>query len=98
MELSEYQAVSARTLSENTPLSYLTIKLAGETGEVCELIGKSLRRGNELDLCEVEEELGDVLWYLAAIATHLGLNLEGVAEWNIKKLEGRHNANDPGYF
>ena len=38
---------------------------------------------------ELVKELGDVLWYINALAIELGVSLEHVAEVNIEKLKGR---------
>jgi NTP pyrophosphatase (non-canonical NTP hydrolase) len=35
------------------------------------------------------KELGDVLWYVAQVATELGLDLDAIAEGNIEKLLSR---------
>jgi len=40
-------------------------------------------------VAEIEKELGDVLWYLAQLATELGLNLEEVAKKNLEKIYSR---------
>ena len=37
----------------------------------------------------MSKELGDVLWYVAQIATELGLELEDVAQANLDKLRSR---------
>jgi len=42
---------------------------------------------------EIKKELGDVLWYIAQIATELGLSLDEIAVFNIKKLESRKKRN-----
>ncbi len=38
---------------------------------------------------ELEKEMGDVLWYLAQLATELDLPLENVAQGNLQKLKSR---------
>ncbi len=72
---------------------YPTLGLAGEAGEVAEKIKKVLRdKGGKIDdetRAAVEKELGDVLWYVAQLATELGLGLDRVAEANLAKLASR---------
>jgi NTP pyrophosphatase (non-canonical NTP hydrolase) len=48
---------------------------------------------NAEDKEEIKKELGDILWYLAAICTDLGLNLQDVAQTNHDKLESRKERN-----
>lgn len=96
MTLDDYQREAARTLTRQTPLpeamerAIMALGLAGEAGEVVELVKKSLGHGKPYGLDTIGAELGDVLWYLAAIATQHGLTLDGIAAQNIAKLRARH--------
>ena len=90
---SSYQANAERTAKGfNNPymIANWGLGLAGETGEVIELIKKSQFHGKGLDIDELAKELGDVLWYVSAICTQVGLSLEDVAERNIDKLMNRY--------
>lgn len=97
MRLDTYQQMAGRTIKVVTQkhegdlrtLTYTT-KLAGEVGEVCELLGKHIGHGHDLDVEELEKELGDVLWYVAALATLYDLHLEDIAVGNIAKLKKRY--------
>jgi len=75
-------------------LEYPTLGLAGEAGEVANVVKKIQRDfgGNLTDeiRARLKDELGDVLWYISACADELGLTLEEVAEFNVKKLAERH--------
>ena len=72
---------------------YPTLGLAGEAGEVAEKIKKVLRDKNgHIDKNmrqKLKKELGDVLWYLANLATEIDLSLEEIAAANLKKLTSR---------
>ena len=74
-------------------LYYPALGLAGEAGEVCEKIKKIMRDQNghltEDNAQELSKELGDVLWYLASIATEINMSLSAIAEDNMAKLQDR---------
>lgn len=84
----------------DTAVSYVGFKLAGETGEVMEKIAKFRWRGDPLPETTnlpreayirevVKKELGDALWYIAALAFEHGLTLEDIATANVAKLSSR---------
>lgn len=99
MNPSEYQRMAARTLID-APEFYFTdndmmiiwnaVGLAGEAGEVSDLIKKGIFHQHGLDIEKLAEEIGDVLWYIAALCTKLDLDLGEVMENNIKKLLARY--------
>jgi NTP pyrophosphatase (non-canonical NTP hydrolase) len=75
---------------------YCALKLNGEAGELAEHVGKAMRDdafGPEPLTTERREliikELGDVLWYLSAIADGLGISMNAVALKNLQKLKDR---------
>ncbi len=96
MRFSEYQLRSRATavypqLGHN--LAYPALGLCGEAGETAEKIKKALRDDDGILTDERREavaaELGDVLWYVAQLATEAGLELEVIAEANLEKLASR---------
>ena len=79
---------------------YPALGLAGEAGEVANKIKKIMRdRKGDVNNSpgevkdEIASELGDCLWYISALATDLGIGLDGVAFENIKKLDKRQANN-----
>ena len=96
MRLSDYQRDSRRTATypgAGANLVYPTLGLAGAAGEVAETVKKLLRDddgvlGDERRAA-LAGELGDVLWYVAQVATEAGLELEAIAEANLQKLLSR---------
>ncbi len=97
MTFEEYQKKALETAlyleDERNKVIYPSLGLAGEAGEVANKVKKVLRDKN-WDFSseirnEVEGELGDVLWYVAQVATDLNLSLENIVKRNIEKLASR---------
>ena len=97
MKLSNYQSIAHET-SMYTNIGgvkclYPILGLNGEAGELANKIKKVFRdRKGELTPelhDELVDELGDVLWYVAEIASALMVDLEYVAKKNLLKLEDR---------
>lgn len=98
MTFEEYQKFCKTTAiyPDNTKLMYPALGLTGEAGEVANKIKKLVRDGvpkDPNDLAAVKEqiaaEIGDVLWYCAALASDLDVSLGRVAKDNIDKLTSR---------
>src|SRR6266496_2831032 len=98
MLMDDYQQgtwFTARYPDDDTweALSYVTLGLAGEAGEIANKTKKIIRddRGDltEERRRELIDELGDVLWYCAALATELDVSLSRVAQNNLDKLASR---------
>ncbi|HEY7892968.1 MAG TPA: nucleoside triphosphate pyrophosphohydrolase family protein [Solirubrobacteraceae bacterium] len=95
MELSEYQRLSRRTAEypREAWLAYPALGLSGEAGEVAEHAKKVIRDdGGEITdarRAAMAKELGDVLWYVAQLASELELKLEDIAQANLQKLLSR---------
>lgn len=64
--------------------------LAGESGELIDLIKKWIFHGKPLDTDHAKKELGDVCWYIAMIAHSFGWNLDEILKMNIDKLKARY--------
>ncbi len=97
MDFSEYQKESRKTAKYPRPKgmewTYPALGLPGEAGEVADKIKKVLRDDNCVVTQErrdaLKKELGDVLWYVAQLATELDLDLDDVAQTNLEKLFSR---------
>ena len=84
-----YQEKATRTMGDGG-LAMTALGLAGETGEVVEMVKKHLYHGKPLDREKFTKELGDVLWYLSACCEVAGVDFAEVARANIEKLEKRY--------
>lgn len=94
MRMDEYQQLALRTAGHREDrqqvLTYTALGLTGESGEVAEMIKKAFYHGHALEKEALSKELGDVLWYLAVMASGLGLSLDRIASENIDKLRARY--------
>ncbi len=97
MNFEDYQSAAAKTALYPNRLKnveYPTLGLAGEAGEVANIVKKIQRDHGGVLTDEVREklkdELGDVLWYISACADELGLTLAEIAAHNVGKLAKRH--------
>lgn len=93
---NDYQRQSRRTWSlihTDHPIVYPTLGLVNEAGEVAGKVKKIFRDKQGVISAEdreaLKQELGDVLWYLAQIATEIGVDLDEVANANLSKLFDR---------
>lgn len=104
MTLDEYQKQAITTelmkrpdiVSANDPAFVAKVLgLVGEAGEVAEKFKKIVRdkqgKITEEDKREIIKELGDVLWYISAIASYLDTPLEELAQKNLDKLFSRRD-------
>lgn len=96
MHFDEYQELAMETAiypDKGRNFIYPVLGLCGEAGEVAEKVKKVIRDHNgrlsKDTIDAIKRELSDCCWYLAAIATELGLSLDDVAQGNLAKLKDR---------
>lgn len=72
---------------------YPALGMTGESGEVADKVKKVIRDNGAVftdeKKREIAKEIGDVMWYCAALANDLGYSLEEVGKMNIAKLQSR---------
>ncbi len=96
MDLNTYQTAALQVAiypNRGSNFVYPALGLVGEAGEVAEKLKKVIR-DNEGVLTDpvrdaVAKELGDTLWYLAALAFEMDYDLNEIAQINIDKLNSR---------
>lgn len=101
MDANKYQQDAGRTLidkpdfelsNDDIMLIWNAVGLAGEAGEVSEMIKKGIFHQHGLDREKLIKELGDVLWYVAALCTRLNVPMSEVMARNVAKLKERYPA------
>jgi NTP pyrophosphatase (non-canonical NTP hydrolase) len=96
MNFGDYQVLARRTskfkvgesLRENVLMAALG--LSGEVGELNDRIKKMFYHQHPTSRADIEDELGDILWYLSEMCSALSFNLQVIAYRNIEKLEKRY--------
>ncbi len=98
MNFNEYQKLAIQTALHTDKdfwysAVYRTLGLVGEAGEVAEKMKKIIRdkegKISAEEKTEIVKEMGDVLWYLQALADYLDVPFEEVAKANLDKLHSR---------
>lgn len=94
---NEYAELCSRTVSgigkgpdDNSDLIHGIFGATSEVGELADAAKRFLYYGKPLDLRNLKEEIGDVLWYLVLIARAAECTLQDCAEANIRKLSVRY--------
>jgi NTP pyrophosphatase (non-canonical NTP hydrolase) len=101
MTMYDYEEAAMNLAFYEHPLVYPALGLVGEAGEVADKVKKLYRDGHlslggdpilELNVdirVEIAKELGDVMFYVTAVASDLGFDLDEIATMNIEKLNSR---------
>lgn len=91
-----FERISKSLDKRETPFNRLVYPILGLVAEAGELANKAKKiardKDGQMDLEAVEDgvaELGDIQWYVAAIATELGTKLSKVGNRNLRKLFSR---------
>jgi NTP pyrophosphatase (non-canonical NTP hydrolase) len=91
---SEYQKNALRTASTAVTtehdLWHGVLGLVTESAEMADVLKKQHAYGKPIDLVNLKEELGDVLWYIALLCRALDTDMETIAQANIEKLKIRY--------
>lgn len=95
MNLNDYQDKVMSFRLPTADYEYALLGLVGEVGELFSLLAKAVRDGTDARVVDdgIKKELGDILWFIAAIAKDEGFSLEEIAQANYDKLASRaaHN-------
>lgn len=100
MDLNDYLKKASETAvypNIRNNWQYTLIGLTGELGELANILKKVIRDHNGVPTIEhykkIEDELGDIFWYLTMLCYEFHFDPNGVLENNIQKLNSRKLSN-----
>jgi len=70
-------------------LIHHSMGMSGESGELLDAVKKYIMYGKELDIVNIKEECGDILWYMARMLKLIGSDFGEVMKLNNEKLNGK---------
>ena len=93
-DLDMFQEEALRCMRSDLPYeaicSNMCMGLAGETGETVDIFKKHIYQGKDLDINDVIEEIGDILWYIANLCNVNKITMKECMESNVEKLRKRY--------
>lgn len=93
MTFNEYQELARRTqnpkLTQHERLLHALHGIASEAGEIHGIYQK-MYQGHILNVEQVIDEMGDLVWFISELADVLVIPLNGVAKHNVEKLRKRY--------
>lgn len=94
MKLNDYVKWTGKTCanlsSPGDDITHMLFGIITEAGELIDIFKKNMAYGKDLDWVNVNEEIGDMLYYIASFCRMNYLDLEEIIETNVKKLESRY--------
>lgn len=94
MNLNDYQLSALKTNAELGShvlnVLHMLLGMMTEIGELVDTYKKNLAYAKPIDMVNVEEEIGDIMWYIANFCTIEGLDLAKILDQNIAKLQTRY--------
>lgn len=94
MNITEYGKNAIKTLSQSGNLQtdslHMVLGMVTESAEIADVYKKNIGYGKQLDVTNIKEELGDLMWYIVNMCTINGWLIEEIMDANIAKLKARY--------
>lgn len=93
MTLKDYQTKCLRTFNKKdllTDMLHMSLGMVTEASEIADVMKKHIAYGREIDIVNIKEELGDLLWFIMGMCETINLDVEDVMQTNINKLAVRY--------
>lgn len=84
------EAIMAQMTPWKAHIDHMAKGMAGEAGEVVDCIKRHTVYNKELDVKNLQEELGDTLFFMQGIMREFGWSFTDLMEANMRKLDKRY--------
>lgn len=87
LKSKDYEAIAARMASpQMIDIQHALMGIQSEGGELADAVKRHLFYGTELDLVNLQEESGDLLWYIELLLAAIGYSMPQASNMNKAKL------------
>lgn len=94
MELNDYvkwtENTCAKLETNQQDIFHMLLGMVTEVGELSDIFKKALAYGKVIDWINVDEELGDLMFYIGSFCRINNINLNNIINKNVEKLESRY--------
>lgn len=94
MDINEYVKWTENTCASletnKDDIVHMLFGMTTEVGELIDIFKKALAYGKVIDWIHVDEELGDLMFYIASFCRINNINLSNIINKNVAKLEERY--------
>jgi NTP pyrophosphatase (non-canonical NTP hydrolase) len=95
MKENEYELFVAKLIDHRlgsipSPELHMLLGLVTETGELADAYKKQVGYEQPINMVNVVEEMGDILFYLTGLCYEVGITLNDLKQWNMVKLNKRY--------
>lgn len=98
LNFKEFSKLNKKRCEESFfPLNHWSLSdwataLAGEVGEMCNMI-KKRNRGEDIDTAEIGKEIADIVTYADLLSSRLGLDFEDIIKKKFNEVSDRKKSN-----
>jgi NTP pyrophosphatase (non-canonical NTP hydrolase) len=89
-ENRDFESIKSRINDHTIRLQHGAYGVSTEAGEILDMLKKHIYYGKPIDYTNIEEEIGDALYYCALMLDEIDVSFEDVMDKNIKKLAARY--------
>ena len=92
LDRPSYEPLREQMNGPELRLVHATMGISGEAGELLDAVKKHVFYRKPLDVDNVKEEIGDIMWYAAIALDAVGSSFEEVMALNQAKLSKRYSS------